>query len=113
MERMPLNVNDDTRELANEIQERYFQTVHIPGRIFQLVKSYIDDDPPDPSIDINDMDMTWVVKQRAHERLEMASVDLRFRGAEVTRKIEDGITHVISDENDMERIPRLIKAFKK
>ncbi|CDH52455.1 dna ligase 4 [Lichtheimia corymbifera JMRC:FSU:9682] len=112
MERMPLNVNDDTRELANEIQERYFQTVHIPGRIFQLVKSYIDDDPPDPNIDINDMDMTWVVKQRAHERLEMASVDLRFRGAEVTRKIEDGITHVISDENDMERIPRLIKAFK-
>ena len=110
---MPLNVNDDTQELANEIQERYFQTVPIPGRIFQLVKSYIDDDPPDTNIDVNDMDMAWVIKQRAHERLEMASVDLRFRGAQVTRKIEDGITHVISDENDMKRISRLIKAFKK
>lgn len=113
MERMPLNVNDDTRELANEIQERYFNNVPIPGRVFQLVKSYIDDDPPDANIDINDMDMTWVAKQRAHERLEMASVDLRFRGAQVTRAIEDGITHVIFDKNDMGRIPRLIKAFKK
>lgn len=113
MERMPLNVNDDTRELANEIQERYFNNVPIPGRVFQLVKSYIDDDPPDANIDINDMNMTWVAKQRAHERLEMASVDLRFRGAQVTRTIEDGITHVIFDKNDMDRIPRLIKAFKK
>ncbi|KAI9322804.1 ATP dependent DNA ligase domain-containing protein [Dichotomocladium elegans] len=112
MSRVLLKQGENIQTLANEIQSRYFPYTLIPGRMFQQVKAYIDDDPPNPDIDINDMSLDWVKRQGAHERLSLAATNLRFYGAEIVQAIEPGITHVIFDKSDLSRLPGLNASLK-
>lgn len=103
------------RQLADEIHERYFPNTGIPGLMFQRVKAYLDDLPIEdkPVRMSDDITMKWVTEQRTRERLKLSAADIRFYGGQITRNIEEGVTHVVMDPDNLKRLPVLTEAFKR
>ncbi|KAG2216309.1 hypothetical protein INT45_011241 [Circinella minor] len=117
MSRMSNITFNETRQrsLANEIHERYFNNQDMPGMMFLGVKAYLDDiHQDDNEISLNEitMDMNWVNAQKSHERMILASKQIRFRGGQIVDRIESGITHVIMDPNNLDRLQQLTNESK-
>ncbi|KAI9247434.1 hypothetical protein BDA99DRAFT_525900 [Phascolomyces articulosus] len=111
MSRMTIGFNENTqRPLADEIRERYFHHQGIPGMMFLGVKAYLDDD--NGTMDSSCLDMHWVRAQKSHERMTLASKQIRFRGGQIVNCIEPGITHVIMDPDNLDRLQALTDATK-
>ena len=114
MSRVP--VNDDmtqSRALAYEIQGRYYPNEALPGLMFLHVNAYLDDVTPEPLNSAMDITMDWVKAQKSHELMSLAVVQIEFRGGLVAKDIKPGITHVIFDPNNLQRLQQLTNAFKK
>ena len=103
------------RSLANEIHERYFNNQDMPGMMFLGVKAYLDDIHQNDNkipLDGISMDMNWVNKQKSHERMVLASKQIRFRGGQIADRIKPGITHVVMDLENLERLQQLTDESK-
>ncbi|KAL1926334.1 hypothetical protein VTP01DRAFT_5855 [Rhizomucor pusillus] len=115
-QRMPNQAGDPekARQLADEIHERYFPNTGIPGLMFQRVKAYLDVAADDKPISRSeDITMDWVTEQRTRERLHLSAADIRFYGGQITSSIEEGVTHVVMDPDNLKRLPSLTEAFKR
>lgn len=113
---MPNQTGDPekARQLADEIHERYFPNTGIPGLMFQRVKAYLDVAADDKPISRSeDITMDWVTEQRTRERLHLSAADIRFYGGQITSSIEEGVTHVVMDPDNLKRLPSLTEAFKR
>lgn len=104
---------DKIHKLMDEVHERYFQTTGIPGLMFQRVRAYLDDRPSRPTVKIEEMTEEWAKEQRTHDRIHLAALEIRFKGGLIVSEIKEGVTHVIMDKDNLERLPELTQALKR
>ncbi|KAI8371267.1 ATP dependent DNA ligase domain-containing protein [Choanephora cucurbitarum] len=99
----------DRRDLALQLQERYFpEGLH--GMIFVRSVAYFDFDSSMPSSQPVPVHMAWVEWKRRQERLVLAKHRFEFEAGQATEDLQDQrITHVIVSHPD--RLAVLTEAF--
>lgn len=105
MKRIPVTADaEKTREVALQLNAKYFNYRNLPSAYFLRVKAYI----PEIKQPVTN------AERRGAQRLWLAAQLIRAYHGQVTHDAaEDGITTVVMDHENLQALPELTQAFIK